>query len=48
MLLLRWCPFKIQKGEQAGLQFTSMDRMSLSRPFLEFSVFEQNLCIKMS
>ncbi len=25
MLLLWWCPFKIQKEKRAGLQFTSTD-----------------------
>jgi hypothetical protein len=25
LLLLGWCPFKIQKEKQAGLQFTSTD-----------------------
>ncbi len=29
MLLLGWCPFKIQKEKWAGLQFTSADGMSL-------------------
>ncbi len=29
MLLLWWCPFKIQKEKWAGLQFTSTDGMSL-------------------
>jgi hypothetical protein len=29
MLLLWWCPFKIQKEKQAGLQFTSTDYLSI-------------------
>ncbi len=29
MLLLSWCPFKIQKEKQEGLQFTSTDYLSL-------------------
>jgi hypothetical protein len=29
MLLLLWCPFKIQKENLAGLQFTSTDYLSL-------------------
>ncbi len=29
MLLLWWCPFKIQKEKQVGLQFTSTDYLSL-------------------
>ncbi len=32
MLLLLWCLFKIQKEERAGLQFTSMDYLSLVYP----------------
>jgi hypothetical protein len=30
MLLLWWCPFKIQKEKRAGLQFTITDYLSLS------------------
>ncbi len=29
MLLLWWCPFKIQKEKRAGLQFTSTDYLRL-------------------
>jgi hypothetical protein len=29
MLLLWWCPYKIQKEKRAGLQFTSTDYLSL-------------------
>jgi hypothetical protein len=29
MLLLLWCPFKIQKEKLAGLQFISTDYLSL-------------------
>jgi hypothetical protein len=29
MLLLLWCPFKIQQEKWAGLQCTCMDRMGL-------------------
>jgi hypothetical protein len=38
MLLLWWCPFKIQKEKWAGLQFNSTDYLSLVLylPLLEF------------
>ncbi len=39
MLILWWCPFKIQKEKQAGLQFISTDYSSWAYylPLLEFA-----------